>query len=68
MAVEVKTAAKFEASIPRALFNLHVIPSTIITRYATAADGKRFLISTAVDEESDSGPFHVVLNWKPGRQ
>ena len=67
MAVEVKTGAKSEAGIPRALFKLRVLPSMIITRYTPAADGKRFLISTAGDEESDSAPFHVVLNWKPGR-
>jgi hypothetical protein len=66
MAVEVKTGAKSEAGIPKPLFKLRVLPSPIITRYTAAADGKRFLISTAIDQESDSA-FHVVLNWKPGR-
>jgi serine/threonine protein kinase len=28
---------------------------------------KRFLISTTGNEYSASAPFHVVLNWKPGR-
>ncbi len=69
MAVDVKTAAKFEMGIPRALFNVRVtLTATTGTRYAAAADGKRFLMITAGDEESDSSPFHVVLNWKPGRQ
>ena len=68
MAVEVKTAAKFEAGIPKALFSSRVVPNSTATRYAAAADGKRFLMSKAGDEESDFAPFQVVLNWKPGRQ
>ncbi len=67
MAVEVKTAPKFEAALPQPLFdarlftglNLGVFP------YAPAANGQRFLINS-VQGETASAPITIVQNWTSG--
>src|SRR5439155_24745239 len=51
---------KLTISATRAI--VRVVPTSNSTRYAASSDGKRFLISTAGDEESNTAPFHVVLN------
>ncbi len=61
MAVEVKTAPKFEVGIPKALF----APRTVRGAGA-AADGKRFLliVPAAQLEQGAPTPITVVLNWQ----
>jgi Tol biopolymer transport system component/tRNA A-37 threonylcarbamoyl transferase component Bud32 len=69
MAVEIKTAPKFEAGIPKALFPSRVLALQSIAtgsfRYAPTPDGKRFLTITAEQEAVDT-PLTVILNWRPG--
>jgi len=55
----------FKAAGPQALFEARV-PS-VTSRfngfpYAVAADGKRFLVNTSVDDTSET-PLTVVVNW-----
>jgi Tol biopolymer transport system component len=68
MAVDVKTAPKFEAGAPKALFNpriVNLIPFTYF-RYDVTGDGKRFLVNSfgGAAESSPSAPITVVLNWQ----
>ena len=68
MAVEVKTAPKFEAGTPRALFDpriANLLPFTY-SRYDVSPDGKRFLVNSlgSASEHSASTPITVVLNWQ----
>jgi hypothetical protein len=72
MAVEVKMTPQFEHSVPKPLFRTRVFGSTVAgeftggyLRYAATADGKRFLIDSAV-EETVQAPITVVLNWTAG--
>jgi len=63
MAVEVKPGGSFEASAPRALFDL--APARALggtSSYAVTAAGDRFLFVTA-REEAASLQFTVVTNW-----
>jgi Tol biopolymer transport system component len=62
MVVEVKSGAKFEASVPRALFDLRSIKWVGGNNYAVTGDGQRFLVVTS-PEEANASPFTVVLNW-----
>jgi eukaryotic-like serine/threonine-protein kinase len=68
MAVEVTTAPKFEAGIPKVLFQTQMRPgggSTNVFRYDVTPDGQRFLIdSESGSGDSDSIPVTVVLNWQ----
>ncbi len=64
MAVDVKGAgATFETGAPKALFDLR-IPSlnTPQALFAVSSDGQKFLIPSAVGENT-SVPIAVVLNW-----
>ena len=64
MSVDVSGAASFEASAPHALFEFRSGNGlTFVSPYAAAADGKRFLINTIVDE-SDGAPLTLVINWQ----
>jgi Tol biopolymer transport system component len=68
MAVDVKTAPKFEAGTPKALFDpriVNLIPYTFI-RYDVTPDGKRFLVNSfgGTRESSPSAPITIVLNWQ----
>ncbi len=63
MAVEVKPGGSFEASAPRALFDLAPVRALGGTSsYAVTAAGDRFLFVTA-REEAASLQFTVVTNW-----
>ena len=70
MAVEVKMTPQFEHSVPKPLFRTRVFGGSVVAggaylRYAATADGKRFLIDSAV-EETVQAPITVVLNWTAG--
>jgi Tol biopolymer transport system component len=60
MAVEVTTGPKFEAGVPKPLFDAHLAG----TGFDVSKDG-RFLIPTAV-EQSGTAPITVVINWTAG--
>ena len=62
MAVEVKPGGSFEASAPRALFDLAPVRASGASSYAVTAAGDRFLFVTA-REEAASLQFTVVTNW-----
>jgi Tol biopolymer transport system component len=70
MAVDVKTAPRFEAGIPHALFDSRIwIPTSAIAfRYDVTPDGQRFLVNTARQGEAAAAPdaITVVLNWTAG--
>ena len=59
MAVEVKAGAKFEAGVPKPLFDSHF--SRGLTWFDVGKDG-RFLIPVRL-EQSASAPMTVVINW-----
>jgi hypothetical protein len=63
MAVKVKTGEKFEAGVPKLLFQAH-IGSNNIPWYNVSKDG-RFLIAVPVGH-SVSPPITVVVNWTAG--
>ena len=68
MSAEIRTAPKFETSVPKPLFQSQVLggPATLTSyRYAAAADGQRFLIHGAT-EEAAAAPITVVENWQAG--
>jgi hypothetical protein len=60
MAVDVKTAAYFEAGIPRPLFSTYALPGASAL-YDVNSDGDRFLVNQVQD--SISAPATVVVNW-----
>jgi hypothetical protein len=66
MAVEVRaTVTRFETARPRELFQTRVAYAPFVApTYDVAADGQRFLIDTAFDEQVAS-PMTVVMNWSP---
>ena len=69
MAVDVKTAPKFEAGNPKALFDSRAQnPGTSFPfyRYDVTADGKRFLVNTVASGSECPAPITVVLNWQAG--
>jgi serine/threonine protein kinase len=61
MAAEIKPGQKFEASIPKTLFDPHIMPNAW---FDVSKDG-RFLIPV-LTEQSASAPMTVVLNWQAG--
>jgi serine/threonine protein kinase/Tol biopolymer transport system component len=61
MAVDVKTSPAFEAGTPKMLFEVRLKP-VLGRRYSVSADGKRFLLNTAIGEVK-SNPITLVLNW-----
>jgi Tol biopolymer transport system component len=65
MAVDVKTAPRFEAGAPHTLFDPHALPITNHGpfRYDVASDGKRFIVDTLDNGGQTAGPITVVLNW-----
>lgn len=67
MAAAVKSDAEFEAGSPALLFDTPLKgrtagQTTILSLYAVAADGQRFLFAQRPDE-GNSPPITVVLNW-----
>jgi len=66
MAVDVKPeGASFEAGIPKPLFDVRLASTQFRNRYVVSADGRRFLVSSGV-EETGTSPFQVVTNWTAG--
>ena len=67
MSAEVKTAPKFEATVPQALFQTRILSaaSQFVHYYDVAPDGRRFLINSLL-QETASAPITVVLNWREG--
>ena len=63
MAVDVKADSGFEASTPRALFDVHLKNATG-WRYDISPDGQRFLANTVVGE-ARANLITLVLNWAP---
>lgn len=59
MVAEIKPGQKFDASIPKALFDPHIVPNAW---FDVSKDG-RFLIPV-LTEESASAPMTVVVNWQ----
>ena len=70
MAVDVKTAHRFEAGIPHALFDsrMWVPTANFVFRYDVTPDGQRFLVNTAKQGDAAAAPeaITVVLNWMAG--
>ena len=70
MAVDVKTAPRFEAGAPKALVDARMPPSAlgpVWFYYDISPDGRRFLITTAGDgaaQSAPSMPINVVVNWQ----
>ena len=62
MAVDIKTDAKIQPGVPRALFDtgLNVDPNN--DQYSVTPDGQHFLLLKPV-AEAKSIPITVVLNW-----
>jgi len=60
MASAVKAGAKFEAGVPRALFEVNM-PANPTPTFDVSADG-RFLLPALVGG-SGAGPMTVVINW-----
>jgi hypothetical protein len=68
MAVETQTMPKFEAATPRALFDPRMsrsrTPALVSFGYDVTADGKRFLVNSALTSpESSAATITVVVNW-----
>ena len=63
MAVEVKAGAKFEAGLPKALFDAR-FPGGNTAWYDVSPDG-RFLIPIQL-EQTANAPMTVVINWTAG--
>jgi serine/threonine protein kinase/Tol biopolymer transport system component len=65
MAVEVRGAKSFEAGAARELFDLRALRGGLRAmgnNYAVSADGRKFLVTTNL-EEMIASPFTIVLNW-----
>ena len=69
MAVESQTSPRFEAKAPKALFDPRIprnrLPAWLDFDYDVTADGKRFLVNSALTnpESSAPAPITVVVNW-----
>jgi len=61
MAVEVKAGPKFDAGIPKPLFNVRWSGAG----YDVGKDG-RFLIPVPVEQGGVTLPINVVINWLAG--
>jgi Tol biopolymer transport system component len=62
MSVDIKAGAKFEAGIPKTLFNIRLAPGD--PTFDVSKDG-RFLIPARVDQPS-TVPITVMVNWQAG--
>ena len=69
MAVSVQLGETFEAGTPAPLFQTSLIPNTFGStfywegsQYLVAANGQRFLMESAVQEQASS-PITIILNW-----
>ena len=62
MAVEVRDADRIDVSLPVEMFEIPDRQGTGFDDYAVSADGRRFLVKRAVEE--DIKPLlHIVTNW-----
>jgi Tol biopolymer transport system component len=72
VAVDVKTASRFEAGAPHPLFQTYTETPAAVSgsfRYDVSADGKRFIVSPLVAASAAGAvapPITVVLNWTTG--
>jgi len=69
MVTEIKTdsatgGAKFQASVPKALFDTH-LPANAIVYFDVSKDG-RFLMPVQVEQQSANVSMTVVVNWTAG--
>ena len=62
MSVEVQPDSRLPAGKPRALFEARYF-NIPIPPYTVSSDGKRFLIVTPAEEESNASPLTVVMSW-----
>jgi serine/threonine protein kinase len=64
MAVEISTNTRFQAGVPRVLFQAAPTMTSPFgySQWSVTADGKRFLIP-APAAHSEQAPFTVVVNW-----
>jgi Tol biopolymer transport system component len=62
MAVDVKTGARFEHGVPKALFDART-PGP--ASFDVTPDGKRFLLINSL-EQGANPPMTVVINWAAG--
>jgi Tol biopolymer transport system component/class 3 adenylate cyclase len=63
MAVEVKAGTKFEADLPKPLFDVRLQAGIPVPRYDVSKDG-RFLIPVPLDQSTTA--MTVVFNWPAG--
>ena len=63
MAVEITTSPAFRPGKPQPL-GFVVTGGSALAPWASAADGKRFLVS--VPKSGKAEPYTVVLNWQSG--
>jgi eukaryotic-like serine/threonine-protein kinase len=63
MAVEVRTGSAFQPAAPTALFQTQL--PHMNARFAVTADGQRFLVPTAVGEDTPAAAS-VLINWRSG--
>jgi serine/threonine protein kinase/Tol biopolymer transport system component len=72
MSVEVTGEGEtFRRTAPRALFELRAnlaASGLYVYRYAPAADGTRFLVSTDAEVSTEAPPVNVVVNWLTARK
>ena len=63
MAVDVTLSPRFEASVPKTLFDTRALTSSDFrNHYVVTADGQRFLINS-LPADRGSTPIDVVKNW-----
>ena len=62
MSVEIQSDSTLHAGKPRILFEARFF-NIPITPYTVSADGQRFLIVTPTEEESNTAPLTLILNW-----
>ena len=62
MAVEVTTAPKFEAGVPKPLFAIHPVIGSV-RDIVPAEDGQRFLVIVPSSAREETSPTTIVVNW-----
>ncbi len=68
MVVQVKAeGTRFEVSVPQPLFDMRIgnLPGNGSPFYDVTSDGRRFIVSTVVEDTAPT-PMTVVLNWNAG--
>jgi Tol biopolymer transport system component len=64
MSVDVKRGARLETGVPKVLFQTPSRTNLKWKSYCVTGDGKRFILSEAVEEPSK--PITIELNWSAG--